>query len=112
MIKRKHKNSFILGSKGKEHTASSRKYKCSTKRGATVLNQNSITVALHYYQLIVTRVQISISISKGSPLHNTWLFGTILPDIYNLEKTTDNPFKSMPATRRENAAQHCHEAYA
>lgn len=38
------------------------------KRDATVLNRNSITVALHYYQLIVTRVQISISISKWFPI--------------------------------------------
>lgn len=44
------------------------KYKCSTKRDATIFNRNSITVALHYYQLIVTRVQISISISKWFPI--------------------------------------------
>lgn len=50
MMKKKHKNSFILGSKGKEHTESIWKYKCSIKRDAVVLNENSITVILHSYQ--------------------------------------------------------------
>lgn len=68
MIKKKHKTSFILGQEGKEHTESLWKYKCSTKRDATVLNQNSITVALHYYQQIVMKVQISNSVSKWFPI--------------------------------------------
>lgn len=51
MTMKEHKNSFILGSKGKEeHTESIWKYKCSIKRDAAVLNENSITVILHSYQ--------------------------------------------------------------
>lgn len=50
MMKKKHKNSFILGSEGKEHSEFIWEYKCSIKRDAAVLNENSITVRLHSYQ--------------------------------------------------------------